>query len=177
VMFFRLKNSPSTFQRFMDDKFGDLVNKYPGRVLIYIDNILICSDNLKELQQITHEILERAQELSLFFKPLKCHFEKNHVQYLRIEVHDGKIMVDPTKKNGLANWPTTLPNVAEIRRTLGILGYQRPFICGFAEIARPITALLKKGVTFKWTDECTHALKTLLQRIQDDPVLHRPDYT
>jgi Reverse transcriptase (RNA-dependent DNA polymerase) len=58
VMFFELKNSPSTFQHFMDDKFGDLVNKYPGRVLIYMDDILICSNNLKELQQITYEILE-----------------------------------------------------------------------------------------------------------------------
>jgi Reverse transcriptase (RNA-dependent DNA polymerase) len=48
-MFFGLKNSPSTFQHFMDDKFGDLVNKYPGRMLIYMDDILICSDNLKEL--------------------------------------------------------------------------------------------------------------------------------
>jgi Reverse transcriptase (RNA-dependent DNA polymerase) len=58
VMFFGLKNSPSTFQHFMDDKFGDLVNKYPEHVLIYMDDILICSDNLKELWQITHEILE-----------------------------------------------------------------------------------------------------------------------
>jgi RNase H-like domain found in reverse transcriptase len=71
----------------------------------------------------------------------------------------------------------TLPNVAEIRHTLGILGYQRPFIWGFAEIAWPITALLKKGVTFKWTEECTHTLKTLLQCVQDDPVLHHLDYT
>jgi hypothetical protein len=176
-MFFGLKNSPSTFQHFMDDKFRDLVNKYPGHILIYMDNILICSDNLAELRRITHEILEQAKELSLFFKPLKCHFEKNHVQYLGIEVCDGKIMVDPTKKNGLVNWPTTLSNVAEIRCTLGILGYQRPFICGFAEIAWPIIALLKKGVAFKWTDKCTHALKTLLQHVQDDPVLHQPNYT
>jgi RNase H-like domain found in reverse transcriptase len=99
------------------------------------------------------------------------------VQYLGIKVCDGKIMVDPTKKNGLANWPTTLPNVAEICHTLGILRYQRPFIWGFAEIAWPIIALLKKGVTFKWTEECTHALKMLLQCVQDDPVLHQPDYT
>jgi Reverse transcriptase (RNA-dependent DNA polymerase) len=123
VMFFRLKNSPSTFQCFMDDKFGDLVNKYPGCILIYMDDILICSDNLKELWQITHEILEQAKELSLFFKPSKCHFKKNHVQYLGIEVRDGKIMVDSTKKNGLANWPIILPNIVEIQHTLGILGY------------------------------------------------------
>jgi Reverse transcriptase (RNA-dependent DNA polymerase) len=102
-MFFGLKNSPSTFQCFMDDKFRDIVNKYLGHILIYMDDILICSNNLKELQQITHEILVQARELSLFFKPLKCHFKKNHVQYLGIKVHDGKIMVDPTKKNGLAN--------------------------------------------------------------------------
>jgi RNase H-like domain found in reverse transcriptase len=59
---------------------------------------------------------------------------------------------------------------------LGVLGYQRPFICGFEDIARPITTLLKKGTVFRWTDDCTNALKTLLKRVQEDPVLHCPDY-
>ena len=88
-----------------------------------------------------------------------------------------KILIDPTKQNGLASWPTTLKNVADVWSTLGVLGYQQPFICGFADIARPITTLLKKGTVFHWTDECTNALKTLLKWVQEDPVLHRSDYT
>ena len=123
-MFFGLRNSPATFQCFMDDSFADLVNKYPGRILIYMDNILLCSDNLAELHVITHEILDHAATLSLFFKPSKCHFEKDHIQYLGIKVRDGKILIDPTKRNGLASWPTTLKNVANVQSTLGVLGYQ-----------------------------------------------------
>jgi Reverse transcriptase (RNA-dependent DNA polymerase) len=108
----------------MDDSFADLVNKYPGWILIYMDDILICSDNLAELHAITHEVLNRAAKHSLFFKPSKCHFEKDHIQYLGIEVWDGKILIDPTKRNRLASWPTVLKNVAKVRSTLGVLGYQ-----------------------------------------------------
>jgi Reverse transcriptase (RNA-dependent DNA polymerase) len=128
VMFFGLHNSPATFQQFMDDSFANLVNKYPGWILIYIDDILICSDNLAELRKITHIVFNHAKKLSLFFKPSKCHFEKNYIQYLGIEVQDGKILIDAMKRNGLASWPTVLKNVANIRSTLGILEYQRPFI-------------------------------------------------
>jgi RNase H-like domain found in reverse transcriptase/Integrase zinc binding domain/Reverse transcriptase (RNA-dependent DNA polymerase) len=177
VMFFGLQNSPATFQHFMDDSFADLVNKYLGQILIYMDDILLCSDNLTELHVITYEILDHATKLSLFFKPSKCHFEKNRIQYLGIEVHDGKILINLTKWNGLASWPTILKNVADVWSTLGILGYQQPFIYGFADIAQPITTLLKKGTVFHWTDKCTNALKILLKWVQEDPVLHRPDYT
>jgi hypothetical protein len=81
-MFFGLRNSPAVFQRFMDAAFADIVNKYPGCVLIYMDDVLICSDNLEELQEITHVVLTHARELSLFFKASKCHFEKEQVKYL-----------------------------------------------------------------------------------------------
>jgi Reverse transcriptase (RNA-dependent DNA polymerase) len=134
-MFFGLRNSPATFQHFMDDSFANLVNKYPGWILIYMDDILLCSDNLPELHTITHEVLDHAAKLSLFFKPSKCHFEKDRIQYLGIEVCNGKILIDLTKRNGLATWPTVLKNVAVVRSTLGVLGYQRPFIQGFVDIA------------------------------------------
>ena len=124
VMFFGLHNSPAMFQCFMDDSFADLVNKYPGQILIYMDDILLCSNNLMELCLITHKVLDCTAKLSLFFKPLKCHFEKDHIQYLGIKVCDGKILIDPMKRNGLASWPTVLKNVANVRSTLGVLGYQ-----------------------------------------------------
>jgi Reverse transcriptase (RNA-dependent DNA polymerase) len=148
VMFFGLQNSPTTFQCFMDNSFANLVNKYPSHILIYMDDILICSDKLQKLHLVTHKVLDQAKQLSLFFKPSKCHFEKDCIQYLGIEIKDGKIFIDPTKKNGLASWPTVLKNVAEVQSTLGVLGYQHPFICSFADIAQPITALLKKGTIF-----------------------------
>jgi len=59
--------------------------------------------------------------------------------------------------------------------TLGILGYQRPFIPGFAHITRPLTNLLKKGTNFLWTDAHTQAVNKLIDITLNDPVLYRPD--
>ena len=44
------------------------------------------------------------------------------------------VTVDPSKAVGLANWPRQLQNIKELRRTLGILGYQHLFIKGYAQI-------------------------------------------
>jgi hypothetical protein len=58
---------------------------------------------------------------------------------------------------------------------LGVLGYQCPFIKGFTQIAKPLTQLLKKEHPFKWTEECTKALGTLIDIVTSDLVLYRPD--
>jgi RNase H-like domain found in reverse transcriptase len=86
------------------------------------------------------------------------------------------IRIDPTKQNGLAAWPRRLTSVKQVHSTLGVLGYQRPFIRGFAQLARPLTQLLKKDKKFKWTDECMTALNELIDIVTSDPVLHRPNY-
>ena len=64
----------------------------------------------------------------------------------------------------------------QVWSTLGILGYQQPFIRNFAHIAKPLTTLLKKGVPFEWTQECMNALDTLISIVTSNPVLHCPDH-
>jgi hypothetical protein len=56
---------------------------------------------------------------------------------------------------------------------LGVLGYQRQFIPGFANVARPLTNLLKKMTKFKWTEECTRAVDQLIKAVTSDPILQR----
>ena len=62
-----------------------------------------------------------------------------------------------------------------MRSTLGILGYQRPFIPGFTHIAQPLTNLLKKGTNFIWTDAHSQAVEKLIDITLNDPVLYRPN--
>jgi RNase H-like domain found in reverse transcriptase len=57
---------------------------------------------------------------------------------------------------------------------LGVFGYQRPFIRGFANIAKPLTELTKKDVPFVWTPHCTAAIQQLKQIVLSDPVLQQP---
>ena len=56
-----------------------------------------------------------------------------------------------------------------------MLGYQRPFIPHYANLARPLTALTKKDHPFKWTQECQTALDTLINAVTKGPVLAQPD--
>src|SRR5712672_482712 len=58
---------------------------------------------------------------------------------------------------------------------MGVIGYQRPFIPNFSAIAKLILKLTKKNQPFKWTQECTKALDTLINIITSDPILRPPD--
>jgi RNase H-like domain found in reverse transcriptase/Reverse transcriptase (RNA-dependent DNA polymerase) len=177
VMFFGLTNSPATFQRTMDRVFHRLQDKYPGMIFVYMDDILIATIKDHDLhRRLVHEVLDLLEEELFFLKPAKCKFEQQSIDYLGIVVTKGMVWIDPTKQNGLAVWPRRLTSVKQVRSTLGVLGYQRPFIQGFVHLACPITQLLKKERKFEWTEECTTALDKLIGIVTSDPVLHRPNY-
>jgi hypothetical protein len=81
------------------------------------------------------------------------------------------LCIDPSKVTGISEWPRMLTSVRQVCKTLGVLGYQHPFIQGFASIAQPIIELTKKGKAFKWTDACHEALETLIKKVITGPVL------
>ena len=112
---------------------------------------------------------------SYFLQLTKCEFEKDRVNYLGVVISRERIHIDPIKVKGLQNWPRQLSTLKQVRSTLGILGYQQPFIPGFAHITQPLTNLLKKGMTFLWTDTHTQAIKKLIEITLNDPVLYHPD--
>jgi RNase H-like domain found in reverse transcriptase/Integrase zinc binding domain len=111
---------------------------------------------------------------SFFLKPSKCKFEHSSIDYLSIIISNGTISINLTKCDGLATWPEQLTTVKQVCSTLGVFGYQRPFIQGFANIAKPLTELTKKDVPFAWTPHCTAAIQRLKQIVLRDPVLQQP---
>jgi hypothetical protein len=154
VMFFGMTNAPATFQRAMDRIFAKIKNRYPGCIFVYMDDILIATNNDEELhEQIVHEVLELLEEEDFHLKLNKCLFHQQSIDYLGIRIEGGKVRIDPTKMDGLANWKEELRNVHEVRSTLGVFGYNRPFIDNYAGKARPLTRLTKKDVPFEWTPE------------------------
>ena len=179
VMYFGLTNAPLFFQRTMHRDFRALMQKYPDNIGNYMDDWWIATPDGNEgrrlHQQIVHEFLDQMEECSYFLKPKKCQFEKESMEILGWLVGDGKIRIDPTKVKGISEWPRELKSVAEVRSTLGVLGYQRPFIQGFAAIAKPLTNLTKKDVPFEWTPECRKALEQLIEWVTSDPILWHPD--
>ena len=45
----------------------------------------------------------------------------------------------------------------------------------YSRRATPLTKLLKKGVTWAWTDKCAEAFRSLKEAMMKDPVLALPD--
>jgi hypothetical protein len=176
VLPFGMNNAPSTFCRAMSRLLWPLLNKYPTELFVYMDDILIATgDDVERHRQIVHEVLDLLEEESYFLRPAKCEFEQRSITYLGIIVDGDQLKPDPKKTSALKDWPRTLHTVKEVRSILGVLGYQRPFIPNFANIARPLVALTKKDHPFLWTTECKKALDSLIATILNNPALHQPD--
>jgi hypothetical protein len=142
-------------------------------IFVYMDNILIATIKDYNLHQcLVHEVLDLGEEELFFLKPAKCKFKQQSIDYLGIVVTKGTVCIDPIKQNGLAAWPWQLTSVKQVHSTLGVLGYQQPFIQGFAHLTCPLTQLLKKERKFEWTEECTTALDRLITIVTSNPVLH-----
>jgi len=65
IMTFGLCNAPTTFQTFMDTQFADFLAT--GKVVIYLDDILIMAQTIVELVKLTHGILQHLLNLNLYF--------------------------------------------------------------------------------------------------------------
>ena len=74
VMPFGLTNAPSVFQRFMNNIFSDLLDVH---VIIYLDDILIYSNNPADHRKHVREVLCRLRANGLYAHPDKCHFSSH----------------------------------------------------------------------------------------------------
>jgi hypothetical protein len=149
VMFFGLCNSPATFQGMMNDILKDELND--GWVIVYMDDILIFSKTKDGLEEMTKRVLQRLCENDLYLKPGKCEFCKTKIEYLRLIIEEGKMSMDPSKLNGIREWPIP-KSVKQVCSWLGFSNFYQRFIKGFSHLAQPLNQLLKKDQSFIWTD-------------------------
>ena len=80
TMFFRLSNSPATFQRFMNDSFKDMIAE--GWLIVYMDDMLITTSDKQTNIKCTKRVLQRMGELNLHLKLKKCKFGVSEVDFL-----------------------------------------------------------------------------------------------
>ncbi|GBG62423.1 hypothetical protein CBR_g30376 [Chara braunii] len=77
---------------------------------------------------------------------------------------------DPAKTDKISQWPTPLRTTTEVRAFLGVVGFWRIFIKGFAKIAEPIRAMIREGGTMEWTEDREVAAQTLKDILSSDEV-------
>ncbi|WVY92793.1 hypothetical protein V8G54_031881 [Vigna mungo] len=160
VMPFGLTNAPRTFQSLMNDMFKGILRK---NVLVFFNDILLYSSSWTIHLQHLEAILKLLQQHKLFAKLTKCSFGLNQIDYLGHTLCGEGVAMDKGKIQPVIDWPipTTLK---QLRGFLGLTGYYRRFIKGYASVAASLTNLLKKD-NFGWDDTANTNFQELKKRI------------
>jgi len=103
VMYFGICNSPATFQLMMDTLFHELIMS--GKIVIYIDDILIFTQIMDEHRSIVKQVLQILANNKLLLHPKKCKFHQTKIKYLGVILSQDSVKADPTKIKGVAQCP------------------------------------------------------------------------
>ena len=74
-----LTNALARFQRFMNDIFANMIDV---SVVVYLDDILVYSDNPEQHSAHVREVLTWLQRNRLYARADKCEFHCNSCEYL-----------------------------------------------------------------------------------------------
>lgn len=173
VMPFGLTNAPATFMCMMNSVFSKYLFK---SVVVFVDGILIYSKNMEEHVKHVEEVLETLRANHLYAKLKKCQFGVNSVDYIGHHISSEGISPIEDKVKAIKTWPTP-DNVKAVRAFLGLASYYLKYIRNFAQIAAPMTDLLKAKTKkkFEWGQLQTNSFEELKNRLSTTPVLKIPD--
>jgi len=80
-------------------------------------------------------------------------FFKNKITYLGFNIDKDGLSKNKERVSCVLNAPNPR-NISEVRAFTGMVNYYSKFIDRFSEKMDPIYQLLRKGVEFKWTNQC-----------------------
>jgi transposase InsO family protein len=171
VMQFGLCNAPATFQTMMNGILRiEIIN---GKIVVYVDDILIFSTDLKSHREAVKQVLSKLQDNHLYLKPEKCEFEQSKVTFLGMVISENSVAMDESKVTATKEWPVPT-NKRSLQQFLGFTNYYRRFIKDFGMIARPLHKLTGNTI-WEWTDEQNQAFLELKHRISTAPTLAIPN--
>lgn len=169
---FGIMNAPAWFQRQMDHILRQL-----NRSDAYIDDVCVYSNTWEEHINDLRDTLECLRSVSLTVKLSKCCFAKATVQYLGHIIGGGRIAPVEAKVMAITDYQRPVTK-KQMQRFLGMAGYYRRFVPGYAESAAPLHDVTgkKAPVQIKWTPERDKAFKQIKQALGEATILVAPDY-
>ena len=162
-----LTNAPAAFQHFMNDIFSDMLDV---SVIVYLDDILIYSDNIEEHKKHVREVLRRLRKHGLYAKPEKCSFHSDSVDYLGFILSPEGLTMDEAKVKVIQEWPEPR-RVKDVQSFLGFANFYRRFIDNYAKIVIPLTRLTRKSIPFQFSDQAREAFNNLKKAFTSAPIL------
>jgi len=158
VMPFSLTNAPAAFQHFVNTVFADMLDVC---VVVYLDDILIYSEDMESHQQHVREVLCRLRLHGLFAKPEKCEFHSDSVEYLGYRLSPEGLTMSLDKIQTISDWPEPR-KVKDIQSFLGFANFYRWFIFNYSDIVVPLTRLTRKDAPWNFSEDCQRSFNALM---------------
>ena len=131
-----LNNAGQSLQALMNQVLRGLTWKH---CLVYVDDVIIWSKDFESHLQHLDLVFQRLRMANLTLRHNKCEFAKQDILYLGHFISREGIKVDPSKIETVKSFPTP-QNQYDVRSFLGLSGYYRKYVKGYAKIATPLTA-------------------------------------
>lgn len=171
---FGMRNSASTFQRFLDSILRDL-----PYVFAYIDDILVASKTPAEHEEHLRQLFRRLSKHGIQLNLAKCKFGVPEVEFLGYLVNADGIRPLPTRVQAILDYPKPT-NVLELQRFLGMVNFYAKCLPNTAIKQIPLQAL-KQGSrkkrdkrTLIWNPEADAAYNEVRNDLVNATLLHHP---
>ena len=145
-------------------------------VIVYLDDILIYSDNLEDHKKHVREVLRRLRKHGLYAKPEKCEFHMDTTEYLGYCLLPAGLTMAQNKVDIICNWPE-LQKVKDIQSSLGFANFYCCFIYNYSDIVVPLTRLTQKDAPWNFSAGCRRSFYSLKEAFTSTPILthYQPD--
>ncbi|KAJ3689111.1 hypothetical protein LUZ61_018275 [Rhynchospora tenuis] len=135
VMPFGLKNAPAIFQRKMDNCFRGTEEF----IAVYIDDILVFSENEEQHAKHLQKMLEICEKWGLVLSPTKMKIAVQEIEFLGAVIGNKKIRLQPHIIKKIISFDEEkLKEKSGLRSWLGILNYARSYIPKLGTLLGPL---------------------------------------
>src|SRR5437660_12289051 len=129
VMPFSLTNASVAFQCFVNAIF---INMLDVLVIVYLDDILIFSNDKESHKVHIKEVLWHLCKHNLYAKPKKCEFYMTSMEYLGYCLSLKGLTMFPEKVKAIVHWPKP-HKIKDIQSFLGFMNFYHWFIHFYSE--------------------------------------------
>uniref|UniRef100_H3H512 RNA-directed DNA polymerase n=1 Tax=Phytophthora ramorum TaxID=164328 RepID=H3H512_PHYRM len=171
-----LSNAPATFNRLVTQLF----RPHRAYAQTYFDDIFVHSRAEHGKSDVDNHIdhlravLECMRTNKLYANASKCIFGAEEIPFLGCFIGKRGLRADPSKVKAIVDWPVP-KNQKDLRKWLGLANYLHKYSDNYADMARPLSNLLKKDVEWAWDTEHQVAFEAVKESLLHAPILALPD--
>jgi len=136
---FGLKNTPSEFQRIMNDIFY----AYLKFCIVYIDDVLIFSQSIDQHFKHLHAFFHTAKQNGLVVSKTKISLYQTRVCFLGYYIYQGTVTPIERSLTFTSKFPDKITDKTQLQRFLGSLNYVLDYYPNISCLVKPLHDRLK----------------------------------